>query len=91
MSSPAKAVWIDVSMWTGLSGKPQPYIDIECEPPRKAPGSADAWQEWALAHLAQIAQQDSWQPGRHYFTVEQRDPSGRSIESYAHGIWEWGS
>ncbi|HEY0574725.1 MAG TPA: hypothetical protein VGD73_11550 [Pseudonocardia sp.] len=89
MGSAGDAVWIDVSMWSGLSGKPQPFTEIKCDPPEVAPTGVDDWRDWALAQLEQIAAQDDWQPGRYHFTVEQRDPSGRPLDAYAHGIWEW--
>jgi hypothetical protein len=89
VSSPEDAVWIDVGMWSALSGRLQPFTEVECDPPERPPAEPEHWQEWAVVHLAQLAKQDAWQPGRYHFTVERRDPSGRSLDSYAHGIWEW--
>jgi len=89
MGSAADVVWIDVSMWSGLTGKLQPFTDIKCDPPEVGPTGVDNWRVWALAQLEHIAAQDDWQPGRYHYTVEQRDPSGRPLDAYAHGIWEW--
>lgn len=82
-------VWIDVSMWTGLSGRVQPFTDVECDPPEETPTSSEGWKDWALTHLTVLAEQDQWQPGRYHYTVEQRDGSGRQLEAFAQGVWEW--
>ncbi|WP_028937660.1 hypothetical protein [Pseudonocardia spinosispora] len=82
-------VWIDVSMWSGLSGKPQPYMDVECEVPDETPSDGPGWRDWAVEQLGHVATTDDWQPGRYHFTVEERDPSGRSHSPLAQGIWEW--
>ncbi|MDT7679660.1 MAG: hypothetical protein QOD82_7578 [Pseudonocardiales bacterium] len=88
-SAVSDAVWIDVAMWSGLSGKPQPFTDVECNPPDHVPNDREAWKQWALEHLAVVAEQDAWQPGRYHFTVERRDPAGRPLDNFAQGIWEW--
>jgi hypothetical protein len=88
-SAVSETVWIDVGMWSGLSGKPQPFTDVQCDPPERSLDDSPAWRDWALEHLSRVAAQDSWQPGRYHFTVERRDPSGRPLDSLAHGIWEW--
>jgi hypothetical protein len=90
-SATSDALWIDVSMWSGLSGKPQPFTDVQCDPPGSPPGTTAQWRDWALAHLRHVAEHDTWQPGRYHFTVEQRDPSGRALGTLAHGVWEWRS
>lgn len=85
----SESLWIDVSMWSGLSGRPQPFTDVQCERPTSAPGDPAQWRDWALAHLNHVATHDAWQPGRYHFSVEQRDPSGRALDTLAQGIWEW--
>ncbi|HEY4005042.1 MAG TPA: hypothetical protein VGM60_07620 [Pseudonocardia sp.] len=90
-SSATDAMWIDVGMWTGLSGKVQPFTDVECDQPEQELDSDKAWKEWALEHLGEVAVQDSWQPGRYHYTVERRDPSGRAVDTIAQGVWEWKS
>ena len=85
------SVWIDVSMWTGLSGKTQPFTDVQCDPPEDAFGDSAGWRDWALAHLEHVAKNDAWQSGRYHFSVQQRDPAGRPTDTMAHGVWEWSS
>lgn len=82
-------VWIDVSMWTGLSGRVQPFTDVKCDAPEDTPASAEDWKDWALTHLTGLAEQDRWQPGRYHYSVQQRDPSGRPVDTFAEGVWEW--
>lgn len=81
-------IWIDVGMWTGLSGTVQPFIDVRCDPPEQVPTDAQQWQEWALAHLRSVGADDDWQPGRYHYTVEQRDDEGRPTTVFARGIYE---
>jgi hypothetical protein len=83
------AVWIDVSMWTGLSGKVQPYVEVECEQPEPEPADPAGWQGWAQEHLDHVATEDGWQPGRYHFSVQRRDPSGRALNTFARGVWQW--
>ncbi len=87
--STTDVVWIDVGMWTGLSGSVQPFIDVECNPPTEEPDGPAEWQSWARSHLSQVADQDGWQPGRYHYTVERRDPSGRQTGTLAQDFWDW--
>jgi hypothetical protein len=91
VSTVAESLWIDVSMWSGLSGKPQPFTDVQCEPPADSPDDPAQWRDWALQHLNHVAEQNAWQPGRYHFNVEQRDPSGHALDTLARGVWEWRS
>jgi hypothetical protein len=88
-SSSSESLWIDVSMWSGLSGKAQPFTDVQCEPPENSPADSAQWQDWALGHLNYVATHDAWQPGRYHYNVERRDPAGRTTDTFARGIWEW--
>jgi hypothetical protein len=85
----ADSVWIDVGMWSPLSGRIRPFTDVQCEPPETSLADARAWQDWALAHLSDLARREVWQPARYHYTVESWDQSGRALDCYAHGLWEW--
>jgi len=88
MGSAADVVWIDVSMWSGLTGKLQPS-PISSVTRRGGPD-----RRRQLAGLGARATGAHRRAGRLAtwplsLPVEQRDPSGRPLDAYAHGIWEW--
>jgi hypothetical protein len=89
MGEDSATMWIDVSMWTGLTGKVQPFTDVQCEVPGKPEASSAEWNDWALDQLKHVADLDGWQPGRYHFDVQRRDPSGRVLARVAQGVWDW--
>lgn len=85
---PMTAIWIDVSMATGLQGSFHPFTEIKCDPPEPVPDASAGWQQWAAGQLATVAGYESWQPGRYSYTVAQRDESDRPLEVFTRGLWE---
>ncbi|HEY2203887.1 MAG TPA: hypothetical protein VGH99_05360 [Pseudonocardia sp.] len=85
----ADELWIDVGMCSGLSGKVQAFADVECEAPEEPPASSAEWTDWAVTHLASVARQDDWQPGRYHYSVQQRNSSGHSMDTFAQGFWDY--
>jgi hypothetical protein len=89
MGEDSATMWIDVSMWTGLTGKVQPFTEVQCEVPGEPEASPSEWNDWALDQLKHVAHHDGWQPGRYHFDVQRRDPSGRVLDRVAQGVWDW--
>lgn len=89
MAQVSESMWIDVSMWTGLSGRVQPFTEVQCEVPGDTDASPLAWKDWALDQLQHVAAHDGWQSGRYHFDVQRRDPAGRTLDTLAQGVWDW--